>query len=306
MQTDRVQPRGIFYGWFVVAAAFVVMLIGFGSAYTFSAFVVPLQQEFAASRGSVSLVFSLAGFLYFSLGVISGPLADRFGVRPLAIAGMLCVGAGLAFAGLARSLNEVYLGYGLGVGLGAGLSYVPVIGTVQRWFSKHRGFASGIAVSGIGVGTLIMPPIAAMLIDLHGWRTAYLCLGTFAVVIGVGMSLLLADDPGARGLAPDGEPMHAGAATTALTGATVGEAIRTRDFIVLYAACVMSSFGVFVPFVHLAPYAVDQGVPKTTACCCSVPSASAAPPAASCSADWPTAWAAGRRCWRASSAWRHR
>jgi len=61
------RPR-IFYGWLVVAAAFAVTFVGFGSAYTFSAFVESLQKEFGASRGSVSLVFSLAGFLYFGLG----------------------------------------------------------------------------------------------------------------------------------------------------------------------------------------------------------------------------------------------
>ena len=266
MQTQSTQPTSrIFYGWFVVASAFAVMMIGFGGAYTFSAFVAPLQQEFLASRGEVSLVFSLAGFLYFGLGVISGPLADRFGVRPLAIAGMLCVGAGLALAGLARTLEEVYIAYGLGVGLGAGLSYVPVIGTVQRWFLKRRGFASGLAVSGIGVGTLVMPPFAAALIAMYGWRAAYLLLGAIAAVVGVGMSLLLADDPRDRGLGPDGGPMQEGARTTPLAGATVGEAVRSRAFIVLYVACTICSFGVFVPFVHLVPYAMDQGVPKATA-----------------------------------------
>ena len=71
-------PR-MFYGWFVVLAAFAVTFVDFGCAYTFSAFVEPLQRDFDASRGSVSLVFSLAGFLYFGLGVLSGPLADRVG-----------------------------------------------------------------------------------------------------------------------------------------------------------------------------------------------------------------------------------
>ena len=71
-------PR-LFRGWLVVAGAFAVTFVGFGSAYTFSAFVGSLQQEFGASRGSVSLVFSLAGFLYFALGIVSGPLADRWG-----------------------------------------------------------------------------------------------------------------------------------------------------------------------------------------------------------------------------------
>src|ERR1700676_5654825 len=109
-------PR-IFHGWFVVAGAFAVTFVGFGSAYTFSAFVEPLQREFGASRGSVSLVFSLAGFLYFGLGVVSGPLADSFGSRPLPVAGMLLTGLGLAAASAARNLIEVYAAYGLGVGL---------------------------------------------------------------------------------------------------------------------------------------------------------------------------------------------
>ena len=81
--------RKVFYGWFVVAAAFTVTLVGFGSAYSFSAFVESLQKEFGASRGSVALVFSFAGFLYFGLGIITGPLADRWGSRPLAVAGMI-------------------------------------------------------------------------------------------------------------------------------------------------------------------------------------------------------------------------
>src|SRR6266700_6965620 len=125
-------PR-LFYGWFVVAAAFAVTFVGFGSAYTFSAFVEPLQRDFAASRGSVSLVFSLAGFLYFGLGIVSGPLADRFGSRAFAVTGMILTGLGLVAASIARSLAEVYAAYGLGVGLGVGCSYVPAVGAVQRW-----------------------------------------------------------------------------------------------------------------------------------------------------------------------------
>src|SRR5205085_3798938 len=122
-QAKLSHPRA-FYGWFVVAAAFAVTFVGFGSAYTFSAFLEPLQRDFGASRGSVSLVFSLAGFLYFGLGIVSGPLADRFGSRRLAFTGMILTGLGLALAGLARSLAEVYAAYGLGIGLGVGCSYV--------------------------------------------------------------------------------------------------------------------------------------------------------------------------------------
>jgi predicted MFS family arabinose efflux permease len=79
--------KGLFPGWYVVAGAFAVTLVGFGCAYTFTAFVDALEHDFRASRGSVSLVFSLAGLLYFALGIVSGPLADRWaraGSPPLA------------------------------------------------------------------------------------------------------------------------------------------------------------------------------------------------------------------------------
>src|SRR5262249_8967690 len=148
---------------------------------------------------------SLAGFLYFALGVLSGPLADRWGARRLAVAGMILVGLGLALASAARSLMEVYAAYGLGIGLGVGCAYVPAVGAVQRWFVRRRGFASGLAVSGIGVGTLVMPPLASCLIATLGWRQSYLVLGALAVVIGAGMALLIENDPRGRGLASDGD-----------------------------------------------------------------------------------------------------
>jgi len=254
-----------FYGWVIVAAAFAVTLLGFGSAYTFSAFLKPLEQEFGASRGEVSLVFSLAGFLYFALGIVSGPLADRFGARLLASLGMLLVGSGLILAGLARNITEVYVAYGLGVGIGVGCAYVPAVGAVQRWFVRRRGFASGLAVSGIGLGTLVMPPLAGWLIDMAGWRQAYILLGLFAALLGIAMSWLLVNDPRQRGVGPDGDPLDAAAGKSSARGITVGEAVRTRQFIGLYAASLACAFGVFVPFVHLVPYALDLGISPSSA-----------------------------------------
>jgi MFS family permease len=261
---DAATPR-IFYGWYVVASAFAVTFVGFGCAYTFSAFVASLQEDFGASRGSVSLVFSLAGFLYFALGSVSGPLADRFGARRLAVAGMILTGLGLATAAAAQSLAQVYAAYGLGIGLGIGCSYVPVLGAVQRWFVRRRGFASGLAVSGIGAGTLVMPPVAAMLIAMLGWREAWLVLGGLAIVAGGGMALLIESDPHGRGLTPDGGPAASGTRPSQSAGASVREAVGSRRFIGLYAACLICSFGIFIPFVHLVPYAQDHGIPPSSA-----------------------------------------
>jgi MFS family permease len=256
---------GVFPGWFVVAGAFGVTFVGFGSAYTFSAFVESLQHDFAASRGSVSLVFSLAGFFYFGFGAISGPLADRWGSRRLAVAGMILLGAGLIVASTAQSLAGVYAAYGLGVGLGVGCSYVPALGAVQRWFARRRGFASGLAVSGIGVGTLVMPPLATLLIARLGWREAYLVLGCFAGLAGGAMALLLENDPNDRGLGPDGDPPGMAARPGVAAAFSVRQAIMSGRFVGLYAACLIGSLGLFVPFVHLVPYALDRGIAPSSA-----------------------------------------
>jgi MFS family permease len=255
----------MFHGWIVVAGAFAITFVGFGSAYTFSTFLGPLQHDFAASRGSVSLVFSLAGFLYFGLGAVSGPLADRWGSRRLAVTGMLLVGAGLSIASVARNLGEVYAAYGLGVGLGVGCAYVPALGAVQRWFVRRRGFASGLAVSGIGVGTLVMPPLAALLIARLGWRDAWLVLGCVAAIVGGGMALLVENNPSDRGLGPDGDVPRLEAKVRRQPGVSVRQAITSGRFAGLYAACLIGSFGLFVPFVHLVPYAVDHGIAPSLA-----------------------------------------
>lgn len=251
-------PGKVFHGWFVVAAAFTITLLGFGCAYSFSAFVDALQREFGASRGDVSLIFSLAGCLYFGFGVISGPLADRYGSRRLAMAGMLLLALGLTLAGAAQSMAQIYLAYGLGVGLGVGCAYVPVVGAVQRWFQRRRALASGLAVSGIGVGTLLVPPLASALIDLWGWRTAYLALAVSVALIGVAAARWVENTPQDRGLAPDGAALPAAASTP--LGVPLSVAVRSKAFALLYVACLCCAFGVFVPFAHLIPYALDHGV----------------------------------------------
>jgi len=196
---------------------------------------------------------------------VSGPLADRWGSRRLAVLGMLIVGAGLVLAGKARSLGEVYAAYGLGIGLGVGCTYVPALGAVQRWFAKRRALASGIAVSGIGVGTLALPTLAALLIAKLGWRDAYFVLGCSAAMIGGGLALLIVDDPHDRGLLPDGDGPAASSGGVQRSGTSVSAAVRSRPFLILYAACLISSFGAFVPFVHLVPYATDHGIAPSSA-----------------------------------------
>ncbi|WP_374304700.1 MFS transporter [Ferrovibrio sp.] len=255
--------RSVFYGWIVVAAAFLVMFTGFGAAYTFPAFFEPLSREFGASRGTVSLVFSAAGFLYFALGALSGRLADRIGPRPVVGFGMACIGLGLIAASFADSLAAIVVFYGLGIGVGVGFSYVPAIGTVQRWFQAKRGQASGWAVAGIGIGTMAAPPAAAFAIGYLGWRGTYVLFGIVVLVLGALATVLLRGSPAAMGLQPDGAKGQVAAMSGPPAGMDLRAVLRHRAFWLLYAAGALNCIGTFVPFVHLAPFAMDQGLSRT-------------------------------------------
>jgi len=269
-----------FYGWIVVWAAFAVMTVIFGVAYSFAAFFDSLAQQFDAKRADVSWMFGLASLLYFSLGVVGGALADRYGPRATGVAGIVLLSAGLLLSSFATDLYTVYLAYGLGIGIGIALAYTPSMGAVQPWFVRRRGLASGIASSGIGAGTLVVPLLAAWLIDVFDWRDAMRGLALFSLVVGLAAAWLLDRDPSARGQVPDGETRGAGTTidppgtATAATGSPsasrsslaqppglrLAETIRTRRFHWLYAAALFAGAPMFVPFAHLSAAARDVGI----------------------------------------------
>jgi len=254
-----------FYGWRVVGASFAVLTLAFGAAYAFPAFFDPLAREFPGSRGNIALVFAVCGFLFFVVGAGAGPLADRIGSRPVVSAGVLLVGAGLVLASFGQTLWQVLFAFGLGVGFGVGLAYVPAVSPVQRWFVRQRGRASGFAVAGIGVGTFIGPLLATGIMRIGDWRLAWLAIGIGASILGLIAAQFLIDAPDRVGQRPDGDAAPASAASAVPVGWSLRPALTTRPFILLYAAILASSVPLFVPFVHIVPFARDLGISPETA-----------------------------------------
>ncbi|MGR8920716.1 MAG: MFS transporter [Gammaproteobacteria bacterium] len=261
----RPRPGRVFEGWYVVGAAFVILFAGFGTAYAFGAFFLPLSETFAATRAEVSAVFAYATSLIFVTGAASGHLADRLGPRPVVLAGLAAIAAGLWLAARADSLAAVTRCFAGGVGIGVGFCYVPAIGTVQRWFDRRRAFASGVAVTGIGLGTLTLPLVVGLLLAHGTWRSAFEMLALFVLALGLPALWFLDAEPARRGLHPDGAstPPRAAAGQGGAPGLLA--VVRSRVFVQLYAAQLVLSFVVLVPFVHVVPYAVDAGVPRELA-----------------------------------------
>ena len=238
------RPSALASKWQVVAGAFLVLMTGFGAIYSYAAFAEEIAGTFGVDRPHLAAVFALSGGSCFLVSAVSGPLADRLGARALAGVGMLLIGAGLAMAATARTLMEVYLGYGLLTGLGAGFGYVPAMAAVQRAFIARRGLASGIAVSGIGIGTALVPPAAEMLASFGDWRTAFLVSGAGVALVGSAGAMLL---PGAPAAASRHEPQAR---------------LPARGFALAWLGTLLVSMPAMLPHAALVGSARDLGLSR--------------------------------------------
>jgi MFS family permease len=256
-------PARLFYGWIVVWAGFLCMLVIFGSAYSFAAFFESFAGEFSAQRADVALVFGLSGLLYFVLGAPAGAIADRVGPRTTCTAGMVALAAGLFAASYASSLTMLYLALGGGIGLGVALVYTPAMGAVLPWFMRNRGLASGIASSGIGAGTLLVPLAASALIGSLGWREGMRVMAIGVAILGVSAAWLMEKNPARRGVGPDGGPpldTSRSAGHSALAGMTLREVLVDRRFWWLYLSVFACAPTMFTPFAHVSVHARDLGI----------------------------------------------
>src|SRR5581483_10005158 len=169
--------------WVTVAAGFLSCFTLFGVAYSFGAFFKPMAAEFGATREATSAIFAITSCLYFLLGPLTGYLTDRFGPRPVVATGAIVMGTGLFLTSRIPALWYAYVSYGLGVGIGVSCCYVPLLAVVAGWFYRRRNTALGVAVSGIGAGTLAIPPVSGELIEHIGWRNSYAVLGAATTVL---------------------------------------------------------------------------------------------------------------------------
>jgi MFS family permease len=259
MQTSKPLPsasatrpsyeRDSSHAWRLVIAAFLSTFTLFGITYSFGAFFRPMAAEFGANREAISAVFSLTAFCYFMLGPITGHLADRCGPRLVVTMGAVAIGVGLVATARVQHLWAAYITYGLGVGIGVACCYVPLVSAVSGWFLKRRNTALGIAVSGIGAGTLVVAPCAAELIRRFGWRSAYIALGVSATVLMMVCAYLAEPAP-----IEEETPRP-----------RLGHTLRKPDFVLLYVAGMLWSIATAVPFVFLTPYAQGRGIGEVSA-----------------------------------------
>ncbi|MBI2494093.1 MAG: MFS transporter [Candidatus Rokubacteria bacterium] len=260
--TTRLAPRpaltSYFHGWVIVGGAFVVLFTAYGAQYSFGIFFSALLEEFHWSRASLSGAFALYGVLYPVCGFPAGRLTDRWGPRAVIAVGGVLLGTALAGMSLVTQLWQPYVLYGSVAALGMGTAYVPCNTTVVKWFVRRRGLAVGLASAGGSVGTFVLPPLAQLLVTAVGWRTAYVIFGAAIFVVLNLVARVMRRDPESVGLHPDGDPAPL-AAGGAEPGWPLRRALGSRAFWMLAAAFSATWTPVFIPLVHVVPFARDLG-----------------------------------------------
>ncbi len=230
----------------------VLMNLALGVIYAWSVFVAPFDADFGWTRTQVSGVFTIAILSIGSWFVVAGFLQDRFGPRPVAVAGGILYALGFFLASQTESLLWLYITFGALAGAGNGFGYAIPIPVVSKWFPDRRGLAIGLVVGGYGAGSGIYGPLAReVLIPAYGWQgTMQISAGLFLVMTLAAAWLLRNPPPGYRPPAAAPAPAAGGAAPAPAPAGrdfATGEMVRTPTFYLLWIAyCLGSAAGLMV------------------------------------------------------------
>ncbi|EYC23176.1 hypothetical protein Y032_0016g3158 [Ancylostoma ceylanicum] len=145
------------YGWVIVLAAFFSNLIVDGVCTCFTEFKSSYSQHFHSSDAATALIGSLLIGVYLLVGPVVGGLVNKYGARKVVIGGAFISGTAFLISVASPNIYFFMLIYGVLGGVGFGMIYLPAIVVVGYYFESKRAIATGIAVAGSGVGTMVMP-----------------------------------------------------------------------------------------------------------------------------------------------------
>jgi len=199
--------RPIHYGWLVVAVSFVTISLVSPIGTTFQLFYQALKDQYHWSHAGISGIYGLHQFLNGAISPLVGWLLDRYGPRRTMPIGALILGVGLALSSQISAIWQLYLTFGVVAAFGvAMLQSVPNTAVVSNWFSRNRGTAIGLALSGSGLGQLWLTPVTQWLILHFGWRNTFVLTASLIIVVPTALILaFLYHKPSDKGLKPVGE-----------------------------------------------------------------------------------------------------
>ncbi|HSL52048.1 MAG TPA: MFS transporter [Candidatus Deferrimicrobiaceae bacterium] len=270
-----------FYGWAVLAAAFVIITMSIGTLFTLGVFLRPIEDSMGWSRSGIGAIGLFNWVVMGVGGVVSGFVSDRLGTRRVVLVGAALLGLGLVLSSHVQEVWQLYVTFGLLVGAGVSAFYVPLTVLAIKWFDGRRAMAAAVVSTGNGLGILALAPLTRWLINEFDWRVAFLVLGNLAWVVVLPSAWLLREPAGetsirggeSTGTRPSADRESAEARLSAdwgSAGAISGpphmkEPWRTWPFWAIaltHFCCCAAHSG---PLFHLVSHAMDQGVAKMAA-----------------------------------------
>ena len=265
---------GVFFGWRIVAGAFLIYFVSGGLFSTATVFFKALDSEFGWGRGALSGAFSL-GFIVAGVSApLWGRIADRRGPRSSFLPGALITGALCLLLSQVSSLGSLYVLYAVLTFGSAGISLIPISVVLSNWFVEMRGRAIGIAYSGVGFGGLVFTPVIAFVVERLGWRAAYALAGLAVIALVTPVALWIRNRPEDLGLHPDGReptrpnrvsgdadpPVNAAGDVLGVRGAVRTSAFRLVAFTWMVAMMPLAAVG-----LHQVAFLTDIGLPTESA-----------------------------------------
>ncbi|MFQ6182623.1 MFS transporter [Sinorhizobium meliloti] len=246
------------YRWVIVAAGGLLGCIAIGAMFSLPVFLVPISRDTGWSVTGISSAMTV-GFIAMALAsMVWGSASDRWGPRPVVLVGSALLAASLALSSLAPTLIAFQLLFGVIVGGACAAIFAPMMACVTGWFDTHRSLAVSLVSAGMGMAPMTMSPLAGWLVTIYDWRTSLQIIAALAAVTMIPAALLLRRPPVLEG-------RNAGSASERQPDMSLGQALRSPQFVILLLTnffCCATHSG---PIFHTVSYAVSCGIPMMAA-----------------------------------------
>ncbi|MFC2033761.1 MFS transporter, partial [Chloroflexota bacterium] len=259
--------KKIFYGWWVVGGAFIIMFWAAGGQfYAFPVFFDAIVRDMGWSRAQVALALSLGMLVSGIIAPLIGVLINKIGVRPIMIVGSVVAAIGFLLLSTVSQLWQLYLFYIiLAIGM-SGIILVPNFTLIKSWFTKNLSTAIGIAATGIGVGGAVIAPVTALIISTYEWRNAFLILAAMVILFTTTISATIMRSPADMKITlPEEQPPTGGPEVTATGGTTFGQAMKGKAFWLISLSVFFWGWAYTSGIVHQVAFAVDMGIDRIVA-----------------------------------------
>ena len=275
--------RGVFYGWWISVAAAIGIALGNVPVFQgISVWNPVLRAHFGWSPVQLSWAWAFSRLEGGLLGPLEGMLVDRLGPRRMVLIGLLTLGTGFLLFSLVEELWQFYGAFiimGVGASLGA---WLPMMTSLNNWFSRFRARAFAVAMEGLYVGGVLGPPLMAWAIgatdpdepERFGWRATARGIGVVILVLAFPISRVIRNRPEDYGQRPDGDPPSQTPAATerretaqappSERGPTWQEALRTRNFWLISLSHAFTSVAIVTVTIHMGLMLDDRGISLQT------------------------------------------